>query len=1384
VLKTTARMLLGLIAVALGASLARVSAEPLTGDLGAGFERSGAARSAGLRFEDKRQQADDLLRRARQAMTENDLETADRLIAQAEALDVQYSPMYLGDTPRKLRRELDRKSPAAGRPAGRPGATGSSRLPGSPDRTPVDPFAAREADSARGPVGSGDAKTQAKLCLYKARRELGQGNALAASYWHREALKYQAAFAPGEDSPEKLAADIRRAGGSLEETAGASGPAGPRAIIPLPPTEPTGPLPVPPDARSGVPGALYGLSMPPDARSAVPGALYGQSGTPGRDASRPSAGELLLAARRALALGDVRRVRDFVQQAKALNAQYSPTDDTPERLEAIVGRYTDLMAQRSERGNTESWRREHARVLMDQADGLLRWRDLNEAERLAGEAQRMRAQFSPYEQKPESLLEHIAAMRRQERGGAVVRAGAELITPATGSGFDRRAERAVYDPANDATRNIWAGNQEPGPAGPGAVSAPEARDQASPGMAMFQQGEAALKAHDTQAAVQLFRQAYQYIGDLDPITARRLQDHLQMMQAAAAAAARPPAGSPSGVDEVAAKQQLLGRQMAAEVAHAESTSLRQRETEPKSALATLEQVRTKVESAGLDSATRDQFLRRIDRSLGDVRKYLAENRPRIELDENNQRVRQQIDRERQSQIDMQNKLAQKVDEFRELVHDRRFPEAEVVAKQAMELAPDDKVAQLLVTEAKMLRQYDLQMRIKGEKEEGFLDTLAEVEKSAIPFSDGRPYVFPDAKTWREVTGRRAKYGKEQGRRLSERELEIRSKLRTPVQLQFDNAPLSKVIDTLGQLAGINIHLDPQGLAEEGVSTDTPINNLDLRSEIKLESALNLILHPLRLTYVIKDEVLKITSEQARKGEVYQVVYPVADLVIPIPNFVPHGGLGLDGAYRSAMANVNYGAAGPFASSTASPLAVVASRDGRPSTGMIDPSVMAQLSTNNRGSVPSTLPISNSPGNLGGGAQADFDSLIDLIESTIQPDTWQDTGAGQGSIAPFEINLSLVVSNTQEVHEQIVDLLEQLRRMQDLQVTIEVRFITLNDNFWERIGVDFDAKLNDNTNHLGMNFGRMTAVGTPGNNTTGTAPTRDVRQTIFREFGKESSMAVGWNGPVGDFTADLDIPFTQGSFGLGVPPLTSNFDAGAGLQTGFAILSDIEATFFINAAQRDQRTNVLQAPKVTLFNGQQAFVSDTSQSPFVVSVIPYVGDFASAQQPVIVVLSEGTFLTVQAVVSPDKRFVRLTLVPFFSHIGKVDTFTFQGSTTTVSDTSTEGVQDTPNDSSKKKNSREIRTEGTTVQLPTFSFVTVTTTVSVPDGGTVLMGGIKRLSEGRSEAGVPILNKIPYLNRLFKNVGISHETQSLMMMVTPRIIIQEEEEAALLGTQPRP
>lgn len=85
---------------------------------------------------------------------------------------------------------------------------------------------------------------------------------------------------------------------------------------------------------------------------------------------------------------------------------------------------------------------------------------------------------------------------------------------------------------------------------------------------------------------------------------------------------------------------------------------------------------------------------------------------------------------------------------------------------------------------------------------------------------------------------------------------------------------------------------------------------------------------------------------------------------------------------------------------------------------------------------------------------------------------------------------------------------------------------------------------------------------------------------------------------------------------------------------------------------------------------------------------------------------------------------------------------------------------------------------TVQLPTFSFTTVSTTVRVPDGGTVLLGGIKRSREVQTEWGIPMLSNVPYLNRLFRNGRVDGTADPLMLMVTPRIIIQEEEEEFLL------
>ena len=89
-------------------------------------------------------------------------------------------------------------------------------------------------------------------------------------------------------------------------------------------------------------------------------------------------------------------------------------------------------------------------------------------------------------------------------------------------------------------------------------------------------------------------------------------------------------------------------------------------------------------------------------------------------------------------------------------------------------------------------------------------------------------------------------------------------------------------------------------------------------------------------------------------------------------------------------------------------------------------------------------------------------------------------------------------------------------------------------------------------------------------------------------------------------------------------------------------------------------------------------------------------------------------------------------------------------------------------------------GITVQQPVTSTITLATTVMVPDGGTILVGGIKTMQEQRREFGPPILSKIPYVSRLFRNQSYGKSATSLMFMVTPRIIINEEEKEKLGST----
>jgi len=1314
-LSATAKLLGWSVALGLTLSVTYVQANPPTvaGGTPISWLVLGQASPGGDGAEARRM-AEDWLKQAREAMDKGNLELAEYYLQRAEKLGVTYDPLLarLKDTPAKVRQDLEalRATPGPAAPT-----TGSGSQPqrdgyggGSPASGASGALGGPMVATGAFPVAESENAARGRELLLAARKSLAKGDAARAALLVEQAKKLGLTHALHEDSPDKIDSLIRGA------ATFAKGPA------------------------AGVDATGY---------------------------TRDFAQFLLDQAVGLLGYQDIDGARQLAQQAKDLQARYGQFDRTPDQVLAQIATAQQAwespsVARQNLTDSGTGPRRlpaedgapgplADARRLIAQARAALDRGDVLAAKQYAEQAQNAvpESAYGPDDVRPwEILLEVNKAMNSRHMAAAP--GGNYPTRQAVGTeqnaGGSYPVTQGLFDPTKDASRTVAAQGLEPTPATP-----PGGQPSASAGERLYRQGLQALENHDRETALQSFRDAWKYEQELDPVVRHQLRDKLMLLTAGATPATGGAGQEPSPLEAVDAQQQLLRQKLYREITSEQAEAQRLSATDPKAALTRLEKLRERVNASEVDPGSKKQLLTLVDRSVDSLQQYIAMNKTDIDLAEQNREVLDGVKLDAQRRQQVHEKLASLVEEFNNLLDEHRYPEAELLAKQARELDPGSPVVESMTWKARFVRRIHEQMAIKDKKEQGFYDGMTAVDEAAAGFDDRDPYRHGDAKIWQDISTGRSERLERQQQRLTKAELEIQKAMTNKVDVKFDQRPLSEVLDILSELSGVPIVLDPAGLAAEGVTSETPVD-IRLRQQISLRSALDLILAPLRLSHVIESEVLRVTSEQTRNSHTYHRVYNVADLVIPIPNFVPGYNTGLAGAIQYAHNALGVG--NHMSPMGHSPLAVAANDAWG---GKTNASVLAQMGAG--GLVPSlssqqaNSPMGFGPGGMGGAAMADFDTLIELIRSTIAPDTWDEMG-GAGAIESYPVNLSLVISQTQEVHEQIADLLDQLRRLQDLQITIEVRFITLADNFAERIGIDFDFSIDDNVD-VDMIRGSERTGG------------------LGDDTGPSVMFGLNESGP----TRTLDLEFTQGSFGGTAIPQFGPFDAQTAANFGFAILSDIEVFFLLQAFEGNTRSNVLQAPKVTLFNGQNASVQDLTQRPFVTSIIPVVGDFAAAQQPVIVVLSEGTQLNVQAVVSSDRRFVRLTLVPFFSRIGPVNTFQFEGDVTTDSGTA---IIDPDGEQTGREN--EIRAiRGTTVQLPTFIFTTVSTTVSVPDGGTVLLGGIKRLSEGRTERGVPMLSKLPYINRLFKNANIGRDTQSLMMMVTPRIIIQEEEELKQTG-----
>jgi len=226
--------------------------------------------------------------------------------------------------------------------------------------------------------------------------------------------------------------------------------------------------------------------------------------------------------------------------------------------------------------------------------------------------------------------------------------------------------------------------------------------------------------------------------------------------------------------------------------------------------------------------------------------------------------------------------------------------------------------------------------------------------------------------------------------------------------------------------------------------------------------------------------------------------------------------------------------------------------------------------------------------------------------------------------------------------------------------------------------------------------------------------------------------------------------------------------------GKAFLNDSQVRELLATAQGDRRTNIMQAPKVTMLNGQTGVVEITDTQYFVTNLNLDSKGGQVIAEPTQEPIKLGICMSVQPTVSADRKSVLVKLK--------------------FKDTSLAGpVPLIPVQIPIKKLDKSGNVNATPelctffLQQPQVTTLAIDSTTVIPEGQTLLLGGIKKLAEERNEFGPPVLSKIPYLNRIFKTVGYGRESVSMLIMVTPRIIINEEEERMFRGIDepiPRP
>ncbi len=365
---------------------------------------------------------------------------------------------------------------------------------------------------------------------------------------------------------------------------------------------------------------------------------------------------------------------------------------------------------------------------------------------------------------------------------------------------------------------------------------------------------------------------------------------------------------------------------------------------------------------------------------------------------------------------------------------------------------------------------------------------------------------------------------------------------------------------------------------------------------------------------------------------------------------------------------------------------------------------------------------------------------------------------------------LIVRNSQE-NIDLIDILVIAGNQGGgpTQVEIESKFVEVQQNNLKELSFDW---LLGQANIPGGGTERAFFSG----GTSGITP--GVNTADFPFVGPAG--AVGGN-PVTAGNRSGNLGISNNALDALLANIVGNSNLAPGIFSLAGVFTDPQFQLVIRALNQKKGIDLLSAPRVTTKSGQRAVVEIIREFRYPTEFDPpqipqNVGSLNSTTfDPVTGILSTGsgtaTFpvtpttptafetrntgitLEVEPIVGPDGYTIDLNLVP---QVVEFDGFINYGSPITTSSISLIGIP------------QQTVLTANVINQPVFSTRKITTSVSIWDGQTVVLGGLIREDVQKVEDKTPLLGDLPLVGRVFRSSIDQHIKRNLTVFVTARLI----------------